>query len=845
MAAKAKKLLIVESPTKAKTITRMVGDDFSIMASMGHIRDLPERELGVDIENNFAPQYVAAGRSGKVVSDLKNAARKADEIYLAPDPDREGEAIAWHLQEVLKNDFKGDFKRVTFHEITRSAILRALENHGAVNMDLVDAQQARRVLDRLVGYRISPLLWSRVAKGSSAGRVQSVALRLIVEREREIQAFTPEEYWVFKLKLCSASGVEFVSKLARIDGKTFRINNAADAAAALEAILNNTSCRIVSVEKSRRFRNAPPPFTTSTLQQTANQVLRFSASGTMRVAQALYEGVELGSRGAVGLITYMRTDSVNIAAEARSAAADFIRNNYGAEFVPEKPNFFKSKSGAQEAHEAIRPTDVTRTPESLKDFLDSSQLKLYTLIWKRFVASQMARAEFAQTDAAVAVAGADQKNYEFRSSASSVVFPGFMQVLGMPQSSENSDENTAVDVSGALAKLQDKEDCNIVEAIKEQKFTEPPARFTEATLIKELEENGIGRPSTYATILQTIQNRQYTTKVQNKLAPTELGCKVTDFLVQMLPDLFDVKFTSLMETELDDVEAGSLKWTAMMQDFYGKFQNWLETAKNYGAVEGDGVNKLAEAMQKIQFAPPEKSGRYVRDDSKFFNSVAGKLAKQAKLTEKQFNALLDLAVNYQDQLPGLQAMAEQGGFADALAEAYARSEAKAAQKAEAAERGVDTPALLDIFKAFDTVKFAEPVVRRGRTFDDKKFFDSLRKQAESGKLLSDKQLEALGKIAQRYRESITDYPALAKALNLPEEETAALDNAKSAASSDDTAALLEELAKVTNWNPPERRGRRTFDDKAFYASLAEQFNNGRKLSDKQLAALKKLAERYR
>ena len=408
-----------------------------------------------------------------------------------------------------------------------------------------------------------------------------------------------------------------------------------------------------------------------------------------------------------------------------------------------------------------------------------------------------------------------------------------------------SDENAAVDVSGALAKLQDKEDCNIVEAIKEQKFTEPPARFTEATLIKELEENGIGRPSTYATILQTIQNRQYTTKVQNKLAPTELGCKVTDFLVQMLPDLFDVKFTSLMETELDDVEAGTLKWTAMMQDFYGKFQNWLETAKNYGAVEGDGVNKLAEAMQKIQFAPPEKSGRYVRDDSKFFNSVAGKLAKQAKLTEKQFNALLDLAVNYQDQLPGLQAMAEQGGFADALAEAYARSEAKAAQKAEAAERGVDTPALLDIFKAFDTVKFAEPVVRRGRTFDDKKFFDSLRKQAESGKLLSDKQLEALGKIAQRYRESITDYPALAKALNLPEEETAALDNAKSAASSDDTAALLEELAKVTNWNPPERRGRRTFDDKAFYASLAEQFNNGRKLSDKQLAALKKLAERYR
>ena len=846
MAAKAKKLLIVESPTKARTITRMVGDDFSIMASMGHIRDLPERELGVDIDNGFMPQYVAAGRSGKIVNDLKTAARKADEIYLAPDPDREGEAIAWHLQEVLKNDFKGDFKRVTFHEITRSAILRALENHGAVNMDLVDAQQARRVLDRLVGYRISPLLWSRVAKGSSAGRVQSVALRLIVEREREIQAFIPEEYWVFKLKLVSANGVEFVAKLARIDGKTFKVSNAEDAAAALEAILNNTSCRVANVENSRRFRNAPPPFTTSTLQQTANQVLRFSASGTMRVAQALYEGVELGSRGAVGLITYMRTDSVNIAAEARSAAADFIRSNYGAEFVPEKPNFFKSKSGAQEAHEAIRPTDVTRTPESLKDFLDSSQLKLYTLIWKRFVASQMTKAEFAQTDAFVAVDGSDSRNYEFRASASSVIFPGYMQVLGMPQSSEvNTDENTAIDSSGALARLQNGENCNILEAVKEQKFTEPPARFTEATLIKELEENGIGRPSTYATILQTIQNRQYTTKVQNKLAPTDLGCKVTDFLVQMLPELFDVKFTSLMETELDEVEAGTLKWTAMMTDFYEKFQAWLETAKNYGAVEGEGIAALAEAMQKITFAPAKKSGRYVRDDSKFFNSVAGKLAKQSKLTEKQFNALLDLAVNYQDQLPGLQAIAEQGGFSDALAEAYGRAEVKAVQKAEAAERGVDTSALINIFKAFDTVKFAEPVVRRGRTFDDKKFFDSLRKQAETGKLLSDKQLEALGKIALRYREDISDYATIAKALNLPEESEIAAENAESAVSQDDTAALLEELSKVVNWNPPERRGRRTFDDKAFYSSLAEQFGNGRKLSDKQLAALKKLAERYR
>lgn len=845
MAKNGKKLLIVESPTKARTITRMVGSDFSIMASMGHIRDLPERELGVDVENNFAPQYVAAGRSNKVVNDLKAAARKADEIYLAPDPDREGEAIAWHLQEVLSSDFKGDFKRVTFHEITRNAILRALENYGAVNMDLVDAQQARRVLDRLVGYRISPLLWSRVAKGSSAGRVQSVALRLIVEREREIDAFIPEEYWVFKLQLLSESGVEFVAKLAKIDGRNFKVDNEKDAALALEAVLNNRSCRIGSIEKSQRFRNAPPPFTTSTLQQTANQVLRFSASGTMRVAQSLYEGVELGNRGAVGLITYMRTDSVNIASEARSAAADFIRSNYGAEFVPAKPNFFKSKSGAQEAHEAIRPTDVTRTPESLKEFLDSQQLKLYTLIWKRFVASQMSRAEFAQLDVSVVVDGADAKSYDFRASASSVVFPGYMKVLSTAQLPEaESEENSAVDVSGALAKLQNAEKCSIKDALKEQKFTEPPPRFTEATLIKELEENGIGRPSTYATILQTIQNRKYTVKLQNKLAPTELGCTVTDFLVQMLPDLFDVKFTSLMESELDEVEDGSRKWTEMMTEFYSKFQTWLASARDYGAVGGDGLAELVGQMKNIEFAPPEKSGKYVRDDGKFFRSISSKLAKQSKLTGKQFNALLDLAVHYSSQLPDLKTLAEKCGFADAVAAAYERADAKKAKDAEAVERGVDSVSMAKVFSAFDNVTFAEPAVRRGRSFDDKKFFESLRQQVEAGKLLSDKQLEALGKIALRYRESLSDYAAVAAALNLPgESELAAAENMMSV-SQDETAKLLEFLATVTEWAPAERKGRRTYDDKAFYQSLAEQFNSGRKLSDKQVAALKKLAARY-
>jgi len=844
MAESGKKLLIVESPTKARTITRMVGNDFNIMASMGHIRDLPERELGVDIEHDFAPQYVAAGRGNKVVNDLKAAARKADEIYLAPDPDREGEAIAWHLQEVLKDEFNGDFKRVTFHEITRNAILRALENHGSVNMDLVDAQQARRVLDRLVGYRISPLLWSRVAKGSSAGRVQSVALRLIVEREREIEAFKPEEYWVFKLLLISGSGVEFAAKLSRIDGKNFKVGDERSAADLLDSVLNNRSCKVGSIDRSKHFRNAPPPFTTSTLQQTANQVLRFSASGTMRVAQSLYEGVELGSRGAVGLITYMRTDSVNIAAEARSAAAEFIRDNYGKEFLPAKPNFFKSKSGAQEAHEAIRPTDVTRTPESLKDFLDSQQLKLYTLIWKRFVASQMTRAEFAQLNVSVAVDGADGRKFDFRAAASSVVFPGFMKVMSSSQSDNDLDDEAAVDVSGALAKLKEAEICTIKEALKEQKFTEPPPRFTEATLIKELEENGIGRPSTYATILQTIQSRKYTTRLQNRLAPTELGCKVTDFLVQMLPELFDVKFTSLMESELDKVEAGSRKWTDMMQEFYKHFQTWLTSAREFGSVEGDKLNILAEAMQNLEFAPAEKSGRFVRDDKKFFKSIAGKLAKQSKLTEKQFNALLDLAVQYSSQLPQLDELALQGGFADGLRDARQRADERQAKTAEAASRGVDSAGMSKLFSAFENVQFAEPVVRRGRTYDDKKFFESLRQQAQSGKLLSEKQLEALGKIALRYRDSISDYSTVAAALNLPDESELAAAETVNSAVHDEVAKLLEALSKVAEWAPAERKGRRTYDDKSFYQSLAEQFNSGRKLSDKQLAALKKLAAKY-
>ena len=840
MTAATRKLLIVESPTKARTISRMVGSDFKIMASMGHIRDLPERDLGVDIAHDFAPEYVATPRSAKVVADLKAEAGKADEIYLAPDPDREGEAIAWHLQEVLKRDFKGDFKRVSFHEITRSAILKALSGGGAVNMLLVDAQQARRVLDRLVGYRISPLLWSRVAKGSSAGRVQSVALRLIVEREREIAAFQPEEYWVFKLRFLSESGVEFEAKLAKIDGKNFAVGSEKEAAEILEAILRHRLCRIDSVEKAKRFRSAPPPFTTSTLQQTANQLLRFSAGVTMQVAQSLYEGVELGSRGAVGLITYMRTDSVNIAAEARTAAAEFIAGTYGAEFVPEKPNFYKSKSGAQEAHEAIRPTDVNRTPDSLREFLDGQQLRLYTLIWKRFVASQMSKAEIAQTTVSVGIAGSDARHYDFRAAASTVLFPGYMKVLGAAR--EENDETGDSD-SARLDRLKPQEPCTVAKALKEQKFTEPPPRFTEATLIKELEENGIGRPSTYATILQTIQNRKYTVKEQHKLVPTELGCKVTDFLVGMLPDLFEVGFTSKMERELDEIEEGKRKWTAMMREFYDRFERWLAAAKDHGAVEQTRLTALTGAMEKLEFEPPRKVGKYTRDDQKFFHSITAKLEKNARITARQFSALLDLAVAYRDQLPELRELAESSGIEAELDAALERSAARKARQETVEANGMDRDRLLRLFDAFADVTWEPAVTRRGRTYDDKAFFLSLKSQVETGKILSEKQLAALGKIALRYRNGIADFPAVAAALALPGEEASAPET--SAESDREAEKLLAGLAEVKNWNPPEKRGRRTYDDRSFYQSLREQSESGRRLSAKQLAALRKLAERYK
>ncbi len=828
------KLLIVESPTKARTIGKMLGKDYNIIASMGHIRDLPERELGVDVAHDFAPQYVDTPRSKTVVRDLRAAAKKADEIYLAPDPDREGEAIAWHLHEVLSGSTRAPFYRVTFHEITRSAIERALEEKGEINQKLVDAQQARRVLDRIVGYQVSPLLWSRIEKGCSAGRVQSAALRLVVERERAIREFKPEEYWVFEAEFATPEGDDFRARLFKVDGRDFRFGSEAEAGLVLEAVRGGGAPQVSSVVTAERRRNAPPPFTTSTLQQAANVSLHYTATSTMRYAQQLYEGVDIGEGGTVGLITYMRTDSVTIAREAQHAAAEFIRNAYGAEYVPSRPNFFRNKAAAQEAHEAIRPTDVRRTPEAMAPYLDAQQLKLYSLIWRRFVASQMTPAVQNLTTVDVAVAGADSKTYTFRATATVPVFPGFSRVY--EDAARRKDESAESAVLGSLA---EKDELKLKSFGNEQKFTEPPPRFSEASLIKALEENGIGRPSTYATILRTIQDRDYVNREQGKLVPTELGFSVNDFLVSRLPALFDIGFTAQMETELDEVEEGKIGWVGMMHEFYDRFSPWLAEAREADLLPTSEAESLLRLFDGVEFDAPQKVGRRTYDDGKFVRSVREALEGGKRISPRQHQALLALAARYVDRIPPERLAALSGAQRELLDQAVnsraEREERREASQAAAAK--VDYPAL---FAAFEHVTF-EPPTKKGRfTYDDKKFFESLRKQALGGKALSEKQTAALAKMAGKYRGELTD-PARVDAILGAEPGP---EGENSGAETVAVAHLLEELGKVTQWAEPVRKGRYTYDDKVFFESLVRQYSAGGRLSAKQQAALAKMAAKY-
>lgn len=841
------KLVIVESPAKARTIGKMLGPEYVIHASMGHVRDLPEHAFGVDIKNHFQPLYQINKDREKVIKQIQSAAKKADSIYLAPDPDREGEAIAWHLKEILQENTKAPFYRVTFHEITRSAIDRAFQNTGDIDLHRVDSQQARRILDRVVGYQISPLLWSQIEKGISAGRVQSVALRLVVEREREIQAFKTEEYWNFIVKIAPERlGKEnsFESRLVRINGEKFAVNNATDAASVLDRIKHSDPFRVVAIKKQPKQRHAAPPFITSTMQQAASSTMGFAASRTMRIAQQLYEGIDIGSGGPVGLITYMRTDSVAVAKEAQSACRHFIAGEVGNDYVPPTPNIYRSKSNAQEAHEAIRPTDVFLTPEKARPFLDDPQYKLYSLVWRRFVASQMAPARQEQTTIESVSKTADGQSFTFRTTATVTTFPGFLKFYRIQDKEEDEE------IPPVLAELKEGELCRLLEAGNEQKFTEPPPRFSEASLIRELELNGIGRPSTYATIVNTIQDREYVLKESGRLHPSDLGYRVNDFLVTTLPELFQVGFTAEMETELDQVEAGQLRWVDMLQHFYDKFSVWLNAAKAIGAPSTDKASALIRTLSGIAaWAPAEKRGKRTYDDHKFFTSVEEQFANDKQITAKQWQALLKMAINYRAQLPGLDALAAEHGFTDEL-NAHAEQQSEAKRREE--ENALDSTAAADYEKLFGVlsqVKWKAPEKNsRGRVYDDKKFFESLKKQAESGRRLSDRQMEALAKMAAKYKEQIPDFAALAPLLKInPAAVGGAGDAASPAAAGgpdSPAAVLLRQFDGFTAWAEPVKKGPRLYDDKNFFESLQKQHHDGRQLSDRQIAALKKIAAKY-
>ncbi len=565
----AKNLLIVESPAKAKTIQKYLGPDFMIMASVGHIKDLPVNRLGVDIENGFRPEYVTIKGKGKVLKTLREAGKKAEAIYLAPDPDREGEAIAWHIAEELKNG-KRRILRVLFNELTRKAVRDAVASPQALNRDRFESQQARRILDRIVGYQISPLLWTKVKRGLSAGRVQSVAVKMICDREREIYAFEPREYWTLTAHLKADDPPPFEARLFRYHGKKIELKTGAQTQALVSEI-KGLPFRITGISRKKRKRYPPPPFTTSLLQQESFKRLRFSPKKTMAVAQGLYEGVELGDRGQAGLITYMRTDSFRISDDALSQARAYIGETFGNDYLPSRPNRFKSRKGAQEAHEAIRPTSMELDPETVAQFLNKDQLALYSLIWNRFIACQMTPAILEQTQVEIEAGQAG-----FRASGSVVVFRGFMvmykETAEEPAGRKNGDDKL-------LPPLREGDTPDLVKLDPVQHFTQPPPRFTAASLIKALEENGIGRPSTYASILANISGREYVTTEKRRFRPTELGFLVTDLLVGSFPDILDAAFTAQMETQLDRIEQGKVNWVDVLKGFYDSFKKELDRAE--------------------------------------------------------------------------------------------------------------------------------------------------------------------------------------------------------------------------------------------------------------------------
>ena len=816
-----KNLVIVESPAKAKTINKILGSDYKVKASMGHVRDLPVKVLGVDVDKGFKLQYEVVKGRKKVVDELEAAAKDCDAIYLAPDPDREGEAIAWHLKALLesKRANKGKpFYRVTYNEITPKAVRAAFENPGEIHMNRVDAQQARRVVDRIVGYKVSPLLWRRVQRGLSAGRVQSVALRLVCEREQEIRDFKPDAYWVFgaEVRKLVAPTDPFLVRLVKIDGEKAEIRSA-EIAAQVEQDLKGCAMRVAGIKTRTVRRNPYPPFITSTLQQAASTFLRMSPKQTMSVAQKLYEGVDMGD-GPAGLITYMRTDSVALSDDAVASCRDFIGKQYGKDYLPEKPNRYRSRGGAQEAHEAIRPTDVSVTPAKAKSFLDAAGLKLYQLIWERFVACQMVPAQVEQrtvhVEAPVAPAGAESKpegsaagKYLFTATVSETKFDGYRRVAA----DSDKKEEDQIDF---LPVVHEGEPLVCLSLQGEQKETQPPARFSEASLVKALEANGVGRPSTYAQILTTLQQRKYVESRNRTLHPSEIGMKTNAFLTSDLPALFDVQFTADMEAKLDEIEEGNVDWGKMLQAFYTQFEQWVEGAK---APEADTskVKALLAVLEGVQeWAPPVKRGRRTYDDQKFVKSVADALeAGEKPVTERQLEALAKIAVRYREQVPAVAEVLQEQGMQALL---------------ESPDAG---PPRDSSFVKFDALQKLD--------FDEKTqgFVDSLQEQVKAGRRLTTNQLRALDRIVMQHANQIDGFESVRESMDLGSQPIPEVDQ--------ESGPLLELMGAVKEWAAPVKRGRREFNDESFYQSLKQQFDQRGALSEKQRAALKKMVVRYR
>lgn len=813
-----KKLLIVESPAKAKTIAKYLGSDFVVKSSVGHIRDLPKENGAIKVVEKgpgaweFVPSYVVSEGKEKVVSELKAAVKASSEIYLASDPDREGEAIAWHLKEVL-GPVAGDkpFRRVTYNEITKSAVLKAVAEPRDIDMPLVDAQQARRILDRLVGYKVSPLLWKNIScannRSLSAGRVQSVALRLLVERQREIDGFKPETYFLMGVEARKpADEKSFVAKLAKLDGKKPEIRSR-DAANNVLLDLADAGLAVADVKAQPKVRHALPPFTTSTLQQAASSVLGFSPGKTMKLAQALYEQ---------GRITYMRTDSVNVSEQARAAAKEFIVSACGPEYYPEKPNFFKSKADAQGAHEAIRPTDVALTPKTAS--LEPAALKLYDLIWRRFVASQMADAKTTvKTILVKAVKPAIAHDYVFSASATVIDFEGFLKVmkLSLKKKGADGEDDADSDEVAYLPNVSVGDKLEAVRWISDEKQTKGPVHYSEASLIKALEENGVGRPSTYAATIETLKTREYAKTEKKKLVPLERGILVCDWLVKKLDSLFNVGYTAQMESELDKVAEKGEPMNQMLSEFYARFLKEVGACAEPPPDRSKFEFVFGLLDQVRTWKPAKKVGKRIYDDKAFFESVKEQAAGgQRPLSGRQLEFLVKMAVQYADQIPQCESQLKEAGLG---------AGASLVQKADP-----------------ELVKFCFETMDRIGGMLENPFLKSLYEQFEKGRGLSPKQFGILARAVGENAGALEDCEQVRAKL-------AEFVPGGFAPKAEDPSipSLLKLFDDVTEWRPAAKKGKKVYDDHEFVRSLADQYSRRHSLSSRQIAALKRVATIYK